>query len=95
MLPEATDIEVEVLEIDGVAPTVPSVCPVANAPTPGDRHDWRQWHGRVGRLDSRWWPLWAVLGIIALSLLLTVGLVCGVLFLVVRMVLKILHAIFH
>ena len=93
IMPEPTEIEVEVLEIDGVAQVAPRPAPVGNAPTSGDWQDWRQWRGRVRQLDSRWWPLWTVLGIIAVSLLLTVGLVLGVIFLIGRLLAKILRAI--
>lgn len=93
MTPEANEIEVEVLEIDGVAPALPQVRPAENPPPSGEWQDWRHWQGRVRRLDSRWWPLWVFLGIIVVGLLLTVGLVVGVLVLIFRMLLKIVRAI--
>ncbi|MGC4013780.1 MAG: hypothetical protein QM755_04570 [Luteolibacter sp.] len=75
-------IEVEVLEVDGVAPQPP----VDEAP-PEQTQSWqRAWQGRVKQLDARWWPLWVFLGIIAVFLLLTVGVVVGVLLLVVKIV---------
>jgi hypothetical protein len=70
---EATEIEVEVVEIDGVTPAVPQ----AGDEEQRSQKDWRQWQGRIRKLDSRWWPLWVLLGIIALMLALTVGLVLG------------------
>ncbi|MFD0896093.1 hypothetical protein KBB96_01270 [Luteolibacter ambystomatis] len=77
-------IEVEVLEVDGMAPR-PHVDEAA--PEPQQTHSWQQgWQGRVKQLDMRWWPLWVVLGVIALGLLLTVGVVVGVLLLVVKIV---------
>ena len=83
------EIEVEVVEIDGVAPVV------ANEPEPisGERRVWNQWQGRVRRLDSRWWPLWVILGVIALALALTVGLVVGVIFVIVRLCLNLIRAV--
>jgi hypothetical protein len=91
MTPEATEIEVEVLEIDGVAP---AVLPARqDAPARGEWQDWRQWRGRVRRFDSRWGPLWVIPGIIVIALLLTVGLLLGVLWLLVRMCLKIVRAV--
>ena len=90
MTRQPTDIEAEVIEIDGV---VPQPRGPADAPPRGDWHDWRNWSGQVRRLDSRWWPLWLVLGIIALGLMLTVGMVLGVVVLVVRLVLKAVRAI--
>ena len=93
MTKEATEIEVEVVEIDGVTPVVPQ--PRAGETRPqGNWQDWRQWQGKVRTLDSRWWPLWVFLGIIALALFLTVGLVLAVIFLIVRIFLQILRAIF-
>lgn len=93
MTPEATEIEVEVLEIDGVAPAVLPARDDAPAPARGEWQDWRRWRGRVRRFDSRWWPLWVIPGIIVIALLLTVGLLLGVLWLLVRMCLKIVRAV--
>lgn len=93
MTKEATEIEVEVVEIDGVTPVVPQAR-AGETRTQGNWQDWRQWQGKVRTLDSRWWPLWVFLGIIALALFLTVGLVLAVIFLIVRIFLQILRAIF-
>lgn len=92
MTRESTDIEVEVVEIDGVTPIVPEAR-AEHTPPRGDWQDWRQWRGQVRRLDSRWWPLWVILGIVALTLFLTVGLVLGVVFLIVSLLMKLLRAI--
>jgi len=90
---EATEIEVEVVEIDGIVPAAPQV--QAEEPRrAGDWQDWRQWQGKVRTLDSRWWPLWALLGIIAVFLLLTIGLVFAVIFLIFRLIAKVVRAIF-
>ncbi len=93
MMQQATEIEVEVVEIDGVAPAVPQ--PRADEPAQqrGDWQDWRKWQGRVRKLDSRWWPLWVFLGLIALALALTVGLVIGVIFMIFRMLANLVRAI--
>jgi nicotinamide riboside transporter PnuC len=40
--------------------------------------------GKVVRLDRRWWPLWVLLGIVAVVLLLTVGVVAAVVLIVIR-----------
>jgi hypothetical protein len=90
---EATEIEVEVVEIDGLAPIAPQV-QAEESRVSGDWQDWRQWQGKVRTLDSRWWPLWAFLGIIAVFLLLTIGLVIAVIFVIFRLIAKILRAIF-
>jgi len=90
---EPTAIEVEVLEIDGVAPMVPQVCAADGPPPEDERPTWRGWQGRLATLDSRWWPLWVLLGSTALVIALTVGLIGGVIFLIFRSVLKILRAI--
>ena len=90
---EPTAIEVEVLEIDGVAPMVPQVRAGDGPPPQEERHDWRNWQGRLLKLDSRWWPLGVVLGSVAGVIALTVGLVVGVIFLIFRLILKIVRAI--
>jgi hypothetical protein len=93
MTKEATEIEVEVVEIDGLAPVAPQARATGTSQTRGDWQDWRQWQGKVRTLDSRWWPLWVLLGIIALFLLLTVGLVLAVVFLIIRVCLKVIRAL--
>jgi hypothetical protein len=93
MTREPTDIEVEVVEIDGVAPVAPEVRTGAGSGPSGDWQDWRSWQGRARQLDHRWWPLWVALGFIGLVLLVTVGLVLGAVFLVARLILKIVRAI--
>jgi len=93
MRPETNEIEVEVLEIDGVAPLVPQPHGQDHGVPPEETRDWRHWQGRVARLDSRWWPLWVLLGAIAMVVVLTLGLVLGVLFLIFRVILGIVRAI--
>ncbi len=82
MTEEAQAIEVEVLEIDGAAPPAK----VEAAESPQARQPWENWQGRVRQLDGRWWPLWVFLGVIAVALLLTVGVVLGLVFLVFRII---------
>lgn len=94
MMQQATEIEVEVVEIDGVAPTVPQAqAGGREQQQQGDWQDWRKWQGRVRKLDSRWWPLWVFLGIIAVALALTVGVVFGVIFLIFRILANLVRAI--
>ena len=75
-------IEVEVVEIDGIAPV--------SAPAQEDQEasgpDWQKWQGRIRRLDARWWPLWVLLGIVLVFLALTIGLVSGVIYIVYRII---------
>jgi hypothetical protein len=93
MRPEATEIEVEVLEIDGVAPAELAGPRAAEVPVQGARPD--GWHGsgRLRGFSILWWPLWGLLGIVALGLLLSVGLVFGLLALIVWICLKIVRAL--
>ena len=95
MTNESQIIEVEVVEIDGAAPAAkfPS-----REPVPVPSRDWQKWLKRLGwmrQLDRRWWPLWVVLGSIGLFLLLTVGLVVGVIFVIFRFLRGIVRAIFR
>lgn len=105
---EATEIEVEVLEIDGEAPAGPSLSGAGKATMsfrPDDMRrgaagqDWNHWRGRVQKLDMRWWPLWGIIGLvlgaIALALLLTVGLVVGALVLLLRLCAGVFRAVFR
>ena len=80
---EQETIEVEVVAIDGIAP-VP-VTPHHEEEAPRDNwQDWQKWQGRIRRLDARWWPLWVFLGVILVFLLLSIGVVFGVIYLVYR-----------
>lgn len=71
-------IEVEVVEIDGVA--VEPRPAREEARGAGRRIDWSVWQGRVKQLDARWWPLWFILGFVALVVAVAVGLCVAVLF---------------
>lgn len=75
---ESQAIEVEVLEIDGAVPFAKP----QSAPNSQTRQPWQNWQGRVRQLDRRWWPLWVILGVIAVALLLTVGVFLGIIFLI-------------
>ena len=77
---ETQAIEVEVVEVDGIIQPTRS----EQADDARPQQDWRQWQGRVRTLDSRWWPLWVLLGIIAVVLMLTVGVVVAVIFIIFR-----------
>jgi hypothetical protein len=81
---EPVTVEVEVTEIDGV--TVETVGPVPESESSAKPNGWTGWQGRVRTLDSRWWPLWVLLGIIGVVLALTVGLVLAAIYLVFRVV---------
>lgn len=97
MTHDPQSIEVEVVEIDGAAP--PARYHPRDEPQAQPRPQWQdwqqQWQGRVRTLDSRWWPLWVVLGAIAVVLLLTFGLVIAVVFLIFRIISGFFRAIFH
>lgn len=82
-------IEVEVLEIDGQTPPTTSPFPEPEPTQPA----WQTWQGRVRRLDARWWPLWVILGVLGIALLLTVGIVFGAIFLVVRTVARLVNGV--
>lgn len=90
---DATEIEVEVVEVDGIAPAAARRSPGTQPPVGGDWRDWRQWRGKAGSLDGRWWPLWVLLGMVALALALTLGLVIGIIFLIIRLCARILRAL--
>lgn len=78
----------EVLAIDDAAPPPPKP-----EPTPAPDPAWRQWQGRVKQLDARWWPLWLILGLIAIVLFLTVGLFFGIILLFLKLISRVLHGL--
>ena len=94
MTTEPQAIEVEVVEIDGVAPLARHESR-EEAPQRQQWQDWQQWQGKIRTLDSRWWPLWVVLGTVAVLLLLTFGVVIGFVFLVFKIISAFLRAIFR
>ena len=89
---EPQAIEVEVVEIDGLAPPIRSAAEETPPQTP-PWQDWRNLQGRVLQLDKRWWPLWVFLGIIALALIVTLGVVLGIVLLIFRIIRGIFSAI--
>ena len=62
-------LEAEILEIDG-SPAPP---PSRQIPPNRAADAWSSMRGRVLRLDRRWWPLWVLLGIVALGLFAVVA----------------------
>ncbi|MFT3991759.1 MAG: DUF3153 domain-containing protein [Luteolibacter sp.] len=87
-------IEVEVVEIDGVSPAASRQASedreTRSDSARGDWQQWQSWPGKIKTLDARWWPLWVVLGILAVFLILTVGVVLGAVFLIARLIRNIL-----
>jgi hypothetical protein len=86
MKQEEPILEVEVVEIDGVA-VEPSSEKSRPTDQSGRRVDWRKWQGQVRMLDRRWMPLWIALGVIAVVLFVVVGIVV-VCFAIVYWILK-------
>ena len=77
-------IEAEVLEIDGSPPPAPD--PQEPRSREGTGTPWDSLRGKVVTLDRRWWPLWVLLGVIALGLVLTVGVLVAVVVIVAKIV---------
>lgn len=86
-------LEAEVVEIDGVA-VEPRPEVETSKETRSRRVDWQSWQGKIRVLDKRWMPLWIALGLIAFVLLVTVGLVIGVVAMMFWMVRAVLRAVF-
>ena len=76
-------IEAEVVEIDGV--TV-EPRPTTKRTFGGEWRDRGRWQMRVKSLDPRWWPVWAVLGFIALVLIVSVGMCVAIIWIAYRIV---------
>ncbi len=91
MIQEPQAIEVEVVEIDGITPAPRPEFQADSSP----RQPWSNWQGQIRQLDSRWWPLWVVLGTVVVVLLLTVGVFLGILFLIFRIIRGALRAVFR
>lgn len=89
MTNEVQAIEVEVLEIDGTEPPSKFTAREQVPPQPS----WQNWQGRVRQLDGRWWPLWVLLGAVALVLMLTLGLVIGIILVVLKILGRLVRAV--
>ena len=81
MTKEASEIEVEVVEVENTLPASRAE-PAREAPPGGDWREWRQWQGRVRRIDTRWWPRWGIPGIIVRGLAAVAGAAIGLVVLV-------------
>lgn len=82
--PVPDTIEAEVLEIDGSPPPAPD--PKGARSAQGAGMPWDSLRGKVLTLDRRWWPLWVLLGLVALALVLTVGVVVAAIVIVAKIV---------
>lgn len=92
MIKEAQAIEVEVVQIDGITP--PERFESREESPRRQRQDWQEkWRGRMIKFDRRWWPVWLFLGTIAVALALTVGVAVGILFVILRVIWKMLRAV--
>ena len=95
---EPVTVDVEITEIDGVTHEAdpPAPDPARRpAPNPERGQGWRsEWAGRVRTLDSRWWPLWVVLGVVGVVLAVTVGLVLAVIYLTFRIIVGVIRWVF-
>jgi len=94
MTRETQAIEVEIVEIDGVPPHSISG-PHNNVAATHRPQDWGNFRYKISKFDKRWWPLWAIVGVITFSLLLAGGLLFGIIILVLQFVRKLLQAIFR
>jgi hypothetical protein len=84
-------IEAEVVEIDGVSVEPKPVREESAKGTPWAQ--WGTWQGRVKQLDARWWPLWIILGFMALVMFVAIGMVAVVLFVTYRIFAGLLNGI--
>ena len=94
-------IEAEVIEIDGHKPAAVRSAghsPSPDKPTSAGSKILGGFGGKVIQLDRRWWPLWVILGVIAIAALLVFGTISGALyvaFLIVRGIVRALAAPFR
>jgi hypothetical protein len=70
-------IEADVLEINGSPPPAPR--------EPEPEPVWQGMKARVLRLDRRWWPLWVIVGTMALALLAVGGVIFAMFLIAARM----------
>ena len=92
MTRETQAIEVEIVEINEVSPHSISGSIDDEAASRRPR-DWGNIRCKIRKFDKRWWPLWAIVGVIAFLLLLAGGLLFGIVILVLRFVRELLRVI--
>jgi hypothetical protein len=93
MKSEGEVVEVEVVEIDGVAVEAKPEKDVGTEQR-GRRGVWGNWQGQVRRLDRRWMPLWIALGVVFGVVILVVGVLIALVVIVFLMLRAILRAVF-
>jgi hypothetical protein len=82
MKSESEVVEVEIVEIDGIAVEADSRGG-GRAEQKGRPAVWGHWQGRLRRFDRRWMPLWIALGIVFGVVILVVGGLIAILVLLV------------
>ncbi|MCX6878059.1 MAG: hypothetical protein NTW21_30245 [Verrucomicrobia bacterium] len=91
-------IEVEVLEIDGVAPPKPraadGIDPDGESAAGHAWTNWQRWPGQVRHLHPLWWPVLVVGGGLLLVIILTLVLILGTLLVIFRIIRNLLRALF-
>jgi hypothetical protein len=92
---QASEIEVEVVEVENKPPGPPRGSVVADTPGNPDWGNWRDWHGRVPRAYFRWWPLWMIPGLILFVLLAALALAVGLLVVISLGIRRMLRAFFR
>ncbi|MBN8456792.1 MAG: hypothetical protein J0M04_03035 [Verrucomicrobia bacterium] len=60
---------------------------------PSGRPAWQSWQGNIRGISPIWWPLLLIAGAVLLFLLLTIGLVVGALFLIIRTIARLIRAL--
>lgn len=96
MKAEGEVVEVEVVEIDGIA-VDPRPEKDVETEVRGRRVVWGNWQGQVRRLDRRWMPLWIALGVVFGAVILVFGVLIAmvvVVFLVLRAILRAVFSLF-
>ena len=92
MTKEASEIEVEVVEVENTLAGARREA-ARDVPSASQGREWRHWQSRVRRIDARWWPLWVIPGVVILGLAAVAGAVIGLLalvFVLVRSLVRIL-----
>lgn len=94
---ESTEIEVEVVEIDGMtAASASGRSEDHEAPRHSFEGAWRQArHFDLRRIKPRWWPLWVMAALVALAIVMTLGVATAIAFLLVRLAWRLLGRLFR
>ena len=92
-----SEIDVEAIDVEVLSSsTLSSPLPHFDRETSDTQSSsaWHTWGGRVSSLNGKWWPLWILLGTVAVFFFITFGLLLGAIYYLLKTLSKALRRLF-